>query len=248
MINLVEMMIDNNNIAEYGARLLSFSIGGTELTTATSASYNANFPKLFHTDYGQRVISTVLVFKPQTQQNGMLAKMHAAALQKSRLDNLLFGNVVDISLPDGYFYRCVLNSISNESFDGDCLEVTYSFTGTRHLSLATIKGSELHCSSTVDTDCRITATITGCNDNTRLQFIMSYGSNSVSYSMNKVNSGDVVVFDGINCKVTKNGLNAFGDSNVVEFPKLHPGKNIYIAQHSSPVKVEFVTEYYPTFI
>ena len=56
------------------------------------------------------------------------------------------------------------------------------------------------------------------------------------------------MFDGINCKVTKNGLNAFGDSNVVEFPKLRPGKNIYIAQHSSPVKVEFVTEYYPTFI
>ena len=88
----------------------------------------------------------------------------------------------------------------------------------------------------------------GLMANTRLQFIMSYGSNSVSYSMDKVNSGDVVVFDGINCKVTKNGLNAFGDSNVVEFPKLHPGKNIYIAQHSSPVKVEFVTEYYPTFI
>ena len=88
----------------------------------------------------------------------------------------------------------------------------------------------------------------GLMANTRLQFIMSYGSNSVSYSMNKVNSGDVVVFDGINCKVTKNGLNAFGDSNVVEFPKLRPGKNIYIAQHSSPVKVEFVTEYYPTFI
>lgn len=49
----------------------------------------------------------------------------------------------------------------------------------------------------------------GLMANTRLQFIMSYGSNSVSYSMDKVNSGDVVVFDGINCKVTKNGLNAF---------------------------------------
>lgn len=241
-------MIDNNNIAEYGARLLSFSVGGTELTTATGTSYNANFPKLFHRDYGQRAISIVLVFKPQIQQKGMLAKMQTVALQKSRLDNLLFGTVVDISLPDGYFYRCVLNSISDESFDGNCLEVTYSFTGIRHLSLATIKGSELYCSSTVDTDCRITATITGCNDNTRLQFIMSHGSDSVSYSVDKVNSGDVIVLDGINCKVKKNGLNAFGDSNVVDFPKLCPGKNIYIAQHSAPVKVEFVTEYYPTFI
>lgn len=248
MINLVEMMINNNNIAEYGARLLSFSIGCTTLTTAVGTSYNANFPKLFHTDYGQRQISIVLVFKPEIPCKGVLATMHTVALQKSRLDNLLFGSVVDISLPDGYFYRCVLNSISNESFDGSCIEVTYSFTGIRHLSLATIKGSKLYCTSTVDTDCRITATITGCSDNTRLQFIMSYGYNSVSYSMDKVNSGDIVVFDGINCKVTKNGLNAFGDSNVVGFPKLRPGKNTYIAQHSSPVKVEFVTEYYPTFI
>lgn len=66
--------------------------------------------------------------------------------------------------------------------------------------------------------------------------------------MDKVNSGDIIVFDGINCKVTKNGLNAFGDSNVTDFPKLRPGKNTYVALHSSPIEVKFTTEYYPTFI
>lgn len=46
----------------------------------------------------------------------------------------------------------------------------------------------------------------GLMANTRLQFIMSYGSNSVSYSMDKVNSGDVVVFDGITARLQKMGL------------------------------------------
>lgn len=241
-------MINNDDIAEYGARLLNFSIGGTVLTTASGTSFNANFPKLFHTDYGQRAINITLVFKPKKAQGGILAKMHMTALQKSMLDNNLCGSVVDILLPDGYLYRCILNSIGNESFDGEQLEVEYSFTGVRHLSLATIKGKELYCTSTVNTDCRITAVITGCDDSTKLQFIMSYGSNSVSYSMDKVNSGDSIVFDGINCKVTKNGLNAFGDSNVTDFPKLRPGKNTYVALHSSPIEVKFTTEYYPTFI
>lgn len=248
MIELVEMMINNNDIAEFGARLLNFSVGGTALTTVTRTSYNANFPKLLHTDYGQRSISITLVFKSLSIQNGILAKMHATALQKSMLDNLLCGSVVDISLPDGYFYKSVLNSVGNESFDGERLEAAYLFMGIRHLSLATIKSAKVYCSSTAITDCRVTARITGCDDNTRLQFVMSHGTGSTSYSMNGVNSGDIVVFDGINCKVTKNGLNAFGDSNVVEFPKLYPGKNTYIAQHSSPIKVEFTTEYYPTFI
>lgn len=241
-------MINNNDIVEYGARLLSFSVGGTELTTATGTSYNANFPKLFHTDYGQRTINITLVFKSKEAKSGILAKMHAVALQKSMLDKLLYGSVVEISLPDGYLYKCVLNSIGNESFDGERLEATYSLTGIRHLSLATIKGTSVYCSSTVVTDCKVTVKITGCEDDTRMQFVMMNESGSVSYSMDGVNSGDIVVFDGINCKVTKNRLNAFGDSNVVDFPKLYTGNNKYIAQHSSPIELEFTTEYYPTFI
>lgn len=245
---MVEMMIDNNDIAEYNARLLSFSVGGTELTTAASTSRNANFPKLFHTDYGQRVISITLVFKPKEVKSGILAKMHSTALQKSMLDRLMYGRIADISLPDGYLYKCVLNSVGSESFDGERLEAVYSLTGIRHLPLATIKGTRIYCTSTVVTDCRTIVKITGCEDNTRIQFVMTNEGGSVSYSMDGVNSGDIVVFDGISCKVTKNGVNSFGASNVVDFPKLYTGNNTYTALHSSPIELEFTTEYYPTFI
>lgn len=242
------MLIDNRDIAEFGARLLEYTVGGTAITTSEGTSLNANFPKLFHTDYGLRNINIALVFKPLNSEGGILAKMHSAALQKSMLDSLLYGNTVEIFLPDGYFYRCMLKAVGDESFDGERLELTYSFSGIRHLSMATVKGTKIYCSSTVATDCRITAEVTGCGDDTRIQFVLSHGTSSVSYSMNGVSSGDIIVFDGINCTVSQNGSNAFGASNVIEFPKLYPGKNTLIALHSSPIELEFKTEYYPTFI
>lgn len=244
-----EMLINNRDIAEYGARLLTYTVGGTELTRVTSTSYNAAFPKMFHSDYGQRKISITLVFKPKYHDfGGVVAKLHSLAMQKSAFDAVMCKGAVDIWLPDDYYYNCVLESIGDEITDGESLEVTYTLSGIRHLQLAKIKGDSLYCSSTVKTDCKITLTISAdWGQEVGAVVLMSDGKiRTNSFIIKNLNGGDVVVIDGINKTVKRNGNNWFGNTNIVDFPFLIPGHNEYYLGGTD--KLSVVTEYYPTLI
>ena len=57
-----------------------------------------------------------------------------------------------------------------------------------------------------------------------------------------VSNGDVLVFDGIDGKITKNGANAAASVNWTEFPQLVPGEN------TIPCPDDVTVEYYPTYI
>lgn len=243
-----EMLINNRDIAEYGARLLTYTVGGTELTRVTSTSYNAAFPKMFHSDYGQRKISITLVFKPKYQDfGGVVAKLHSLAMQKSAFDAVICKGAVDIWLPDDYYYNCVLESIGDEVTDGESLEVTYTLSGIRHLQLAKMKGDSFYCSSTVNTDCRITLTLSSdYGSGIGVSFVMNSGTEGYNgINIKNLNSNDIIVIDGINKTVKRNGNNYFSGTNIITFPFLLPGKNEY---YITSDKVSIMTEYYPTLI
>lgn len=244
-----EMMIDNRDIEWYGARLLTYTVGGTELTRVTSTSYNAAFPKMFHSDYGQRKINITLVFKPKYYDfGGVVAKLHSLAMQKSAFDAVMCKGNIDIWLPDNYYYNCVLESIGDEATDGESLEVTYTLSGIRHLQLAKMKGDSFYCSSTVNTDCRLTLTTSeDYPDGSGCFILMSDDKqqNQRSIHIDDLKPNDVVVIDGINKTVTKNGNNYFKKTNIVTFPYLLPGKNEY---YITSDKISIMTEYYPTLI
>lgn len=246
---MVEMKVDGRNIAEYGARLLEYGVSGTEINQTTGTSYNANFPKLFHKDYGLRTVTVTLVFRPQyLEKSGIIAKFHSMTMQKSRFDAVISNGVVEIELPDGFYYRCLLYTFGDEIIDGESLEVTYMLKGIRHLSMAKIKGQKVLCSSTVETDCRITVNVgNGWSDGTAGYVFINTGMPSRNYiKIENLYAGDVVILDGIGKTATKNGQNIFGDTDIITFPFLVPGEN-KILKHEN-ADLSFVTEYYPTFI
>lgn len=243
------MTINNTDIAEYGARLLEYSVGGTEITRVTGNAYSANIPKLFHTDFGQRQITVTIVFRPKFQQyDGIVAKLHSLALQKSAFDAKISNGVAEILLPDDFYYRCILTSTGSEVTDGESLEVTYTLSGIRHKPLVKIKGKTIQCASTVKTDCKITATV-GAKwiEGTMMALLINHLTEDYnSFLIKNLKAGDTVVIDGMNCTVTKNGQNIFGDTNIIIFPYLRPGKNEF--EEMTGQDCTFVTEYYPTFI
>ena len=57
-----------------------------------------------------------------------------------------------------------------------------------------------------------------------------------------VSNGDVLVFDGIDGKITKNGANAAASVTWAEFPQLEPGENVITSLDAVTV------EYYPTYL
>ena len=60
-------------------------------------------------------------------------------------------------------------------------------------------------------------------------------------------AGKTVVIDGEACKVTENGINKYGDTEMWEFPSLLPGSNV-LAFQSSGAPCDVTIKYKPRYI
>lgn len=60
-------------------------------------------------------------------------------------------------------------------------------------------------------------------------------------------AGKTVVIDGEACKVTENGMNKYGDTEMWEFPSLLPGSNV-LAFQSSGAPCDVTIKYKPRYI
>ena len=249
------MIIDNTDIAEYGARLLSYTVGGTELTNTIGITQNIGIPKLYHTDYGRRKLTISLVFRPifnPGEERTIPKKLNRLTTQKNRLDYLLRGSS-DILLPDGFLYTSILEVIGEEVFDGESLEVTYQLTCIRHGGLEKVPGSAVTCHSTAPrTDCRIFVYVgNDWNTGDDLKLSIKTPNSFMSFwrcTIENVNPGDTIEINGISRFIYKSGVNVFSTSSLTSFPYLKPGMNNYECYNHPEKNVTFRTEYYPTFL
>jgi hypothetical protein len=149
---------------------------------------------------------------------------------------------VDFFIPDGGFHYSVIctgtgaDTLIGHGNKTAQIKSTYTLKGVRHDERKTVTlapGSNLYCLSTMPlTDCRLTATV---------------GASASSYHLggavfSNVAAGDVLVFDGIDGKITRNGVNYAQNVTWAEFPSLVPGWNAIQCPDTVAV------EYEPTYI
>lgn len=216
-----------------GAALLSYSIGETSIKNETFQGINRSTWHLLKSIFGLRQIKITIVFTGPSRRE--------VTLQRSKLNGALFGASELYISDDGFFYDVTVESCGPEVLVGEGtrevkIKSDYTFQGTRRDALVseTIPaGGKIYCKSTMPfTDARLTVTV-------------SAGASSYTLggaTFGAVTAGDVLVFDGIEGKITKNGANAAASVSWTEFPQLEPGENTITA--SNAVKVE----YYPTYI
>ena len=226
--------VNGKPLATYGgAALLDYNIGETPLDVSTFQGINRTSWNLLKNMFTMREITLTVVFEGpdlrETKRN------------RSALNGDLFGKV-DLFIPDdGFHYAVICTGAGAETLIGQGsktaqIKSTYTFKGVRHDELKTVTlapGANLYCLSTMPlTDCRLTATA---------------GASTSSYELggavfSNVAAGDVLVFDGIDGKITRNGENDAANVSWSEFPSLVPGLNAI--QCSDAVTVE----YEPTYI
>lgn len=226
---MTEMTINGIDLSVYNARLLSFSVSGTTVTNSFSdASDFLKMPMLFSTVPSTRTLTIMLTFFPRrsgenSRNTSIPDRLSVAAENITRFEGLLVGKVVEISLPDGYIYTAVVQSLSPATFDGSGEhDVTYTFAAIRHKTTV-----EKHVSPNG---------FVFCESNTETQCMIKAKFNSFSNTKNKaklfgtiihnLSNGSEIVIDGINGIVTENGNNKFLDTNLIDFPVLQPGKNL----------------------
>ena len=216
-----------------GAALLDYTIGETPVDVSTFQGINRTSWNLLKNVFSMREITLTVVFAGPD--------LREAKRNRSALNGVLFDKV-DLFIPDdGFHYAVICTGTGAETLIGQGnktaqIKSTYTFKGIRHDDLKTVTLSpraNLYCLSTMPlTDCRLTATV---------------GASASSYNLggavfSNVAAGDVLVFDGIDGKITRNGENDAANVLWTEFPSLVPGWNAIQS-------VDAVTvEYEPTYI
>lgn len=230
-MNTERIFINDKDILDYGAKALrdSLVVGGTSVENDYFQGRNRTHYTLMQTTFGLKQLEFTLVYQDQYQHN--------AELNRSKLEAVMF-NGCEIYLPNGFYYRSMLQSIgsaSTKGVDGNLvlIEVAYKFLAIQHDEMETIEnGASFEAKGTMPKmDCILSVTV---------------GTSASSYSLggavfSNVQAGDVLSVDGINKRFLKNGTWTTATSWIT-FPSVTSGHNSFTA--SDPVKVQ----YYPCYI
>ena len=221
-----EMTINGVNIKRYNARLLTYSVGGTVLTHSTASSGTIlKMNRVYHTILDPRCLTVTLTFFPvvsgQNSRGTSIPERLARSTQNIvRFESELIGQIVEIGLPDGYYYTACLTAIQDPTFDATGeQDVVYTFSAIRHAlqrQEVITSGNKLICRSNTKTPCKIS-------------FSLSSARNTVTVcgiTINTVAANTEIVIDSVNGLITAGGVNKFNDTSFVDFPYLLPGENI----------------------
>lgn len=220
------MEINGIDESAFSAHLLrDYKISSVSVDSEYWQGRNRSSYNLLTQKYGLKEIDLPVMFDGANREK--------VSLNKSRFDLALWGKV-EIYLPNGFWYTCILDSAGELEFDGEEHgRASYKLKGMQHKAMVTVKSATFSCSSTVPfTDCIVSGTTTGTSG--------SIGS--ITFS--GVTSGKTIVVDGINKRFLYDGANAAQKFVWVNFPSLVPGENTIITTGLSGVEIQ----YDPTFM
>lgn len=242
---MTEMSVNNIDIANYSARLLSYSVSGTTLTNNVSANNDlVKMPALYSTEYGTRTLTVTLTFFPRldgcsSKNTDIIDRYTVATDNIAKFEAEIIGKTVEIALPDGYIYTSIVTSISAATFDSSGEhDVTYTFNAVRHKPTVTANvapNGKVYCQST--TPCKYKLIVTLPEQSS---LITVCGIVVINIAANTP-----LVIDGELGLITLGGVNKYLDSTLIEFPVLYPGENI-ITCTNSQAKIQVV--YTPVFV
>lgn len=221
-----EMTVNGKSIQEYNARLLDYSVGGTERNfSISSVGSMLKLPTVHHTSFSPRQLSITLTFFPKafgsesSRGSCIPERLSRSTDNITRFESEISDKVVEIGLPDGYIYRAYLQSCGTPSFDATGeQDVEYSFLAIRtkpSVKKTVTAGESIFCESNTATPFRLSMTIPS-----------DVGSITVcGIIIRSLTAGTEIVIDSELGLVTANGANKFNETELIDFPYLTPGNN-----------------------
>lgn len=222
--------INGTEISALGAESMrSYGVGGTVLENDYFQGRNRTNFALLSAVFKLKPVWFQLVFKADTR--------HEAMQQKSSVDALLYGTS-EIHLPDGYYYRCMLESVGEIEWQGQdgagiLAIVKYSLSGMQHDPLVKVAGGSFYAAGTMpQMDASLSVTVSTA--------AAAYNLGGAIFP--NVSKGETLTFDGINKRILRGGAPGAAGVQWVNFPVVKPGLNTFSAP--DPVTVE----YYPCYL
>jgi len=223
---MAEMTINGKDIKVFNARIQHYTVSGTAVTHNTSAANEfVVMPDLYYSTFGPRTLTVTLTFFPRTvgadsRNTSIPERLHRATENMVRFESLIVGKVVEICLPDGFYYTALAQTLPAADFDSTGEhDVTYTFLAIRHLNEMvekTTPGGKVFCRSNTPTKFKISALFPQSHETVTLCGVI----------ISNIPANAVVVIDTVRGLITCNGVNKFLDTDFYDFPLLYPGENI----------------------
>lgn len=229
------MTINNIDLKSYHARLVDSNAGGTAVQNTYFLGRKSSRPVITDQTIGERSLEVTIEVEGETRRN--------LTSNISDLTNALNNGLVDLYLPDGYYYFSVLKSVDDPDYYLPIrADVTYSFDAIRHgpFNQEEITVMGLESSSTIKITGNLeTEVIYTITPTVKMEQITVAG-----ITIKNITADKVIVIDGINKRITEDGVNKFADCDLVSFPRLFPGVNtVAFAAEGCAISVG----YYPIF-
>ncbi|ADL50563.1 phage distal tail protein [Clostridium cellulovorans] len=211
------MLINNVDIANYGAKLLKKSIDIPELKSSVEYLRSGNKPiKLFQKFQAKKI--TIEVYITGSNIQNVMEKM-------SSLSRQLMECTIKFKDMDFYYDAILTNAKYEKSVRKDKVRVIYEFiSGYGYKPMITVTANRIY-SKTVVVDGNIeTPAIIEITPSANIIDMTITGFGSI-FTMKNLTAGQKIIIDGEDRIVTQNGINKFADFEAFEFPKLQTGSN-----------------------
>lgn len=225
--NEYSVFINDVDIADFGALVESYAVGGSEIVNTIYQGRNrTSFQELTY-QIGRRTIRLTLFFSAASQ--------HELAMHKSQLDAQMVGKF-EIRLPDGFYYSATANTLGEAQMlgqEGNQLIALceYELAGIRHDPLRTVAGNTILAEGTAPRmDARLKCITTAARATLQM--------GPVTFA--NVPKGATVIADGIDGVMTVNGVSVI--PSFESLPYVVPGRQTITCPETLTV------EYYPVWI
>lgn len=220
------MFINGKPVESYGAVMLGTPrVSNAQYTPEYKYTRTRSTVRHLAYDIGMKEIECHLAFFGND--------IHEIQLKRSVFRSVMLG-LLDISFKrDRFFYFAEYDGDTEPESEYDGVAVSkFKFHGVQHLPLRAIERQEFVCASTIpETDCRIKTIVNADAERATVGTV----------TFLHVSEGDVLVADGIDGLITKNGRAT--ETEFVRLPYLTMGKNTVLCPFDN-----ITVEYYPTFL
>lgn len=229
------MYIDGEPLSNFGGRLVDWNYEKS-LTNSILTGKDYALPSLLRSDVAQGTLTaTIHVAGRNTADAHLRASQLVCRLNKT----------TDLQMPDGMIYRSALTKATQTDFTRWIVELSLEFTSVPHgpyvLIDPYVSGTPIYYDGTAPAGVKIE--FDAPNDITDIT--IQVGSNEIQII--NIPSGAHIVLDGINNKVTQNGVNKFNDTNLIDFPLIKPSDGPTVIQTSRTVS-SLKIGYYPAYL
>ena len=218
--------INGKALSVYGAKLVDYKVNACSYKNSYMLPPKSIVPIKLNGNVGLRKVDITLdVFGKSEGEIALAISQLTAELM----------NEANLVLPDGYHYYCVYSGASApEEMAPWIWRVKFEFYGFRHGALESMEithGMKVDIKGNFEAPVKYT--------------IYPFGDTTIKVNGITVwNATSSVVIDGMKAKVTMGEINKFGDTDIIEFPKMKAGLNTMEVVGDATVEME----YYPIYL